>query len=94
MYQYKDDLSNFPTFRTEGLAILSAFLYFINTGQIKCGDAGHNRPCHQAGFAYSMFKVLDTELAVVNNQFDQSGNMLGNSFGLMSNLHIIRLLKV
>lgn len=67
MYKYKDDINSFPTFRTEGLAILSAFLYFINTGQIKCGDSGHNRPCHQAGFAYSMFKILDTELAVCNN---------------------------
>ena len=31
IYQYKDDKS-FPTFKTEGLAILAAYLYFINSG--------------------------------------------------------------
>lgn len=32
MYKYKDDLNSFSTFRTEGLALISAYLYFINTG--------------------------------------------------------------
>ena len=92
MYKYKDEIQEFPTFRTEGLAILSAFLYFINTGHIKCGDQGHNRPCHQAGFAYSMFKVLDSELVVVNNQYEENGDLKLNQAAL-SNCHIVRLLK-
>ena len=67
LYKYKDDWNAFPTFRTEGLAIVSAFLYFINTGHVKCGDQGHNRPNHHAGFAFSMFKVCDNELTVIND---------------------------
>lgn len=77
IYQHKDD-ENFPTFKTEGLAILSAYLYFINSGQITCGDQGHFRPNHQAGLAYSIYKVLDKDCLHVGE--------LGNS-------HIIRLLK-
>ena len=32
MEKYKDDVEEFPTFKSEGLAIISAYLYFINTG--------------------------------------------------------------
>ena len=32
MEKYKDEDKEFPTFKSEGLAILSAYLYFINTG--------------------------------------------------------------
>ena len=62
MEKYKDEVKEFPTFKSEGIAILSAYLYFINTGQIKCEDSGHHRPCHQANLAYSMFKIMDQDL--------------------------------
>ena len=32
MEKYKDEVKEFPTFKSEGIAILSAYLYFINTG--------------------------------------------------------------
>ena len=73
--------SDFASFHTEGLAILAAYLYFINSGQITCGDQGHFRPNHSAGFSYNMYKVLDSECLVRGSE---SGS---------SNAHIIRLLK-
>ena len=96
MHKYKDDIQSFPTFRTEGLAILAAYLYFINTGQIHCGDAGHHRPNHAAGFSYGMFKTLDSELLVVNNQYEENGDLKydDTSMAALSNCHIVRLLKV
>ena len=81
MENYKHKEEDFPTFKSEGLAIISAYLYFINTGQIKCEDHGHHRPCHQANLAYSMFKVMDQELTQLNSETSKS------------NCHIIRLLK-
>ena len=78
LIQYKDDSKKFPKFKTEGLAILSAFLFFINTGYIKCGDEGHYRPCHQAGFAYSIFKILDEDLSIINNKYLENGNQIPN----------------
>jgi hypothetical protein len=41
-----------------------------------------------------MFKILDLELSVVNNQFEKNGDIRPSSSGLLSNLHIVRLLKV
>lgn len=77
---------------TEGLAILSAYLYFINSGKIKCGDQGHFRPNHQAGFAYSIYKILDTECLILNNFFDENG-FFRDREAIPSNCHIVRLLK-
>ena len=71
--KYKGGNAGFPSFGTEGLAILSAYLYFINTGQIKCGDQGHNRPNHHAGLAYNIYKTLDTQCLMVNNIYDENG---------------------
>lgn len=61
------ELQKFPTFATEGLAILATYLYFINSGHISCGDQGHFRPNHQAGFSYSIFKMLDHDFTIVSN---------------------------
>lgn len=73
---------SFPSFRMEGLAILSAYLYFINTGKITCGDQGHFRPNHSAGFAYSIYKKLDTDCLI-----------LPHEDSTVTNSHIIRLFK-
>lgn len=94
--------SGFPAFRTEGLAILSAYLYFINSGQIQCGDQGHNRPNHHAGLAYNIYKTLDTDCLLINNMYDENGyfgfeeaDQAGTKTqaALPSNCHIVRLLK-
>lgn len=81
IYKYCEN-DSFPTFRMEGLAILAAFLYFINTGKITCGDQGHFRPNHSAGFSYSMYKKLDMD-CLIRPQEDSA----------VTNSHIIRLFK-
>ena len=93
--QHRQNLDSFPTFMTEGLAVLSAYLYFINSGKITCGDQGHFRPNHQAGFAYNIYKMLDLHCTVVNNIYDENGFVrAGAETGAIpSNSHIVRLLK-
>ena len=102
MQKYKGGENGFPAFRTEGLAILSAYLYFINSGQITCGDQGHNRPNHHAGLAYNIYKTLDTDCLMINNMYDENGYFgfedphggdTKTKAALPSNCHIIRLLK-
>ena len=48
-----DSHKNDPSFADEGLAILSAYLYFVNSQQIRCAEDGtHYRPNHHANIAY------------------------------------------
>jgi phosphoglucan,water dikinase len=45
-----------PGFTSDGLALLSAYLYFINTHQIKCAENGtHFRPNHHAELSYQLY---------------------------------------
>ena len=61
--KYKGEME----FKSKGLATLAAYLYFINTGKVHCGDHGHFRPNHSAGFSYELFKILDFECTTANN---------------------------
>lgn len=60
----------FEGFHTEGLAILAAYLYFVNSHQIKCAENGtHFRPNHHANIAYEVYQTLDKELTTEDNSF-------------------------
>jgi phosphoglucan,water dikinase len=59
-----------PKFASEGLAILAAYLYFVNSHQIHCAENGtHFRPNHHANIAYELYKTLDNELTTQSNSF-------------------------
>jgi len=51
-----DQFKSQDWFKSEGLAAISAFLYFISSGHIHCGEQGHFRPNHHAGIAYRLHK--------------------------------------
>ena len=41
------------------ISIVAAYLYFVNSGQIKCSEDGtHFRPNHSAQHAFNIFKRL------------------------------------
>ena len=57
-------------FSRDGLALLAAYLYFINSHQIKCAENGtHFRPCHHAEISYQLYQTLDKELSTDENSF-------------------------
>jgi hypothetical protein len=43
-----------------------------------------------------MFKTLDSELLVINNQYEENGDLKydDTSMAALSNCHIVRLIKV
>jgi len=46
-----------------GLSTISAYLYFISSGKIKCAENGtHFRPNHHANIAHGVYLALDDEL--------------------------------
>jgi len=50
--EHKDE----PNFDTEGLAAVGAYLYFVNSHQIKCAEDGtHFRPNHHANIAFKLY---------------------------------------
>lgn len=52
-------LKNQKDLNKEDLAIISAYLHFLNSGQIKCKEDGtHFRPNHHASLAFNIFKYL------------------------------------
>jgi phosphoglucan,water dikinase len=81
IHKYKQSEA-FPSFRMDGLAILAAYHYFINTGKVKCGDQGHFRPNHSAGFSYGIYKTLDQECLILPQEDSD-----------VTNSHVIRLFK-
>jgi phosphoglucan, water dikinase len=49
---------------------VSAYLYFIGTGLIKCAENGtHFRPNHHADLAYNIYQTLDLDYATEQNTF-------------------------
>ncbi|CDW77583.1 water chloroplastic-like [Stylonychia lemnae] len=68
--QLVDKFKGYSNFPTEGLAILSAYLYFVNSHQIKCSENGtHFRPNNHANIAYQLYQTLDRELTTEENTF-------------------------
>jgi phosphoglucan,water dikinase len=50
--------------------MLSAYLYFINSHQIKCAENGtHFRPNHHAELSLKLYQTLDKELSTQTNSF-------------------------
>eukprot|EP00347_Sterkiella_histriomuscorum_P002420 403368223 len=68
--QLVEKYKEFKNFPTEGLAILAAYLYFVNSHQIKCAENGtHFRPNNHANIAYDLYRTLDNELTTEENSF-------------------------
>lgn len=63
---YKD----YKNFKSDGLALLLGYLYFINSHQIKCAENGtHFRPNHHAELSYKLYMTLDNHLTTETNSF-------------------------
>ena len=64
MWEVVEEYKGSPEFKQDGLAILSAYLYFINSHQIKCAENGtHFRPNHHAELSLKLYQTLDKELS-------------------------------
>ena len=61
------------------ISIIAAYLYFVNSGQIKCSEDGtHFRPNHSAQHAFNIFKRLYKQI------FDNSEQINENSFSVVA----------
>ena len=68
--QIVDEEKSCSNFSSEGLSLLAAYLYFINSGQIVCAENGtHFRPNHNAELSYGLYQTLDNELSTDTNAF-------------------------
>ena len=61
------------------ISIIAAYLYFVNSGQIKCSEDGtHFRPNHSAQHAFNIFKRVYKQI------FDNSEQINENSFSVVA----------
>ena len=61
------------------ISLIAAYLYFVNSGQIKCSEDGsHFRPNHSAQHAFNIFKKLYLEI------FENSEKINENSFSIVA----------
>ena len=61
------------------ISIIAAYLYFVNSGQIKCSEDGtHFRPNHSAQHAFNIFKRLYKQI------FENSEQINENSFSVVA----------
>ena len=61
------------------ISIIAAFLYFVNSGQIKCSESGtHFRPNHSSQHAFNIFKRLYKQI------FENSEQINENSFSVVA----------
>ena len=61
------------------ISLIAAYLYFVNSGQIKCSEDGtHYRPNHSAQHAFNIFKKLYKKI------FTNSENINDNSFSVVA----------
>ena len=61
------------------ISLIAAYLYFINSGQIKCNEDGtHFRPNHSSQHAFNIFKKLYKQI------FSNSEEMNENSFSIIA----------
>ena len=61
------------------ISIIAAYLYFVNSGQIKCSEDGtHFRPNHSAQHAFNIFKRLYKQI------FENSEKVNENSFSVVA----------
>ena len=61
------------------ISIVAAYLYFVNSGQIKCSEDGtHFRPNHSAQHAFNIFKRLYKQI------FENSEKVNENSFSVVA----------
>ena len=63
----------------EIISLIATYLYFVNSGQIKCSEDGtHFRPNHSAKHAFNIFKKLYKKI------FENSQKINENSFGIVA----------
>ena len=63
----------------EIISLIATYLYFVNSGQIKCSEDGtHFRPNHSAKHAFNIFKKLYKKI------FDNSEKINENSFSIVA----------
>ena len=73
------DLVNDNNDNNQIISIIAAYLYFINSGQIKCNEDGtHFRPNHSSQHAFNIFKKLYKQI------FSNSEEMNENSFSIIA----------
>jgi phosphoglucan,water dikinase len=61
------------------ISLIAAYLYFVNSGQIKCSEDGtHFRPNHSAQHAFNIFKRLYKQI------FENSEQINENSFSVVA----------
>ena len=61
------------------ISLIAAYLYFVNSGQIKCSEDGtHFRPNHSAQHAFNIFKKLYKQI------FENSEQINENSFSVVA----------
>ena len=61
------------------ISLIAAYLYFINSGQVKCNEDGtHFRPNHSAQYAFNIFKILYKQI------FSNSNEIKENSFSIIA----------
>ena len=61
------------------ISLIAAYLYFVNSGQIKCSEDGtHKRPNHSAQHAFNIFKKLYKQI------FENSEQLNENSFSIIA----------
>ena len=73
------DLVNDNNENNQIISLIAAYLYFINSGQIKCNEDGtHFRPNHSSQHAFNIFKKLYKQI------FSNSEEMNENSFSIIA----------
>ena len=73
------DLVNDNNDNNQIISLIAAYLYFINSGQIKCNEDGtHFRPNHSSQHAFNIFKKLYKQI------FSNSEEMNENSFSIIA----------
>ena len=73
------DLVNDNNENNQIISLIAAYLYFINSGQIKCNEDGtHFRPNHSSQHAFNIFKKLYKQI------FSNSEKMNENSFSIIA----------
>ena len=73
------DLINNNYNKEQIISLIAAYLYFVNSGQIKCSEDGsHFRPNHSAQHAFNIFKKLYLEI------FENSQKINENSFSIVA----------
>ena len=61
------------------ISLIAAYLYFVNSGKIKCSEDGtHFRPNHSAQHAFNIFKKLYKQI------FENSEQLNENSFSIVA----------